>query len=88
MLLKLITSLSRSQKALIFLSIDLLMVPLALLFALLVQDLPEPGRALAQIVPVLSWLLGLVGVLGLGLGLLYAVGLAEAAGHDMQMRLL
>lgn len=69
MLLKLITSLSRSQKALIFLSIDLLMVPLALLFALLVQDLPEPGRALAQIVPVLPWLLGLVGGLGLGLGL-------------------
>lgn len=29
-----------------------------------------------------------LGIVGLGLGLLYAFGLSEAAGHDMQMRLL
>ncbi|MBI6630637.1 polysaccharide biosynthesis protein [Pontibaca salina] len=69
-MLTLITALTRAQKTLIFLTIDLCLVPLALLFTFWVQHLPGPAlELLEQTLPVLPWLLGLVAALALGLGL-------------------
>ncbi len=69
-MLNLISSLSRTQKSLIFLSIDLCLVPLALLLAIAVQTLPDPAMVtLDKTLPVLPWLLALVAGLAVGLGL-------------------
>lgn len=69
-MLKLIKSLSRGQKSLIILAIDLCLVPLAMLFTFMVQPLQKPGLdVMAEVFPVLPWLLGPVAGLALWLGL-------------------
>jgi hypothetical protein len=64
---QLVQALSRSQKTLVFLALDLALVPVALAFAILVQAAPVPALpAVLPLVPVLmlaagllSWRLGL-----------------------------
>src|SRR5690606_23449670 len=69
-MLKLITSLSRGHKTVIILMLDLLLLPLAMLFAFMVQSLPRSGlEVMADVLPVLPWLLGPVAGLALWLGL-------------------
>src|SRR5690554_2203341 len=69
-MLKLIKSLSRGQKSLIILTIDLCLVPLAILFTFMVQPLQKQGLdVMAEVLPVLPWLLGAVAGLALWLGL-------------------
>lgn len=66
----LISALSRKQKSYIFLTIDLGLIPLALLFTLLVQ--PLPGSALVTLVamlPVLPYVLAVAAGVALWLGL-------------------
>ena len=51
-MLKLLSSLSRRQRGYVFLAIDLLLIPLALLFTYTVQSLPiSPLEALWQTLP-------------------------------------
>lgn len=65
-----ITGLSRTQKSYIFLGIDLLLLPLALLFTYAVQDRPTDALALlGQMLPILPYILGLTGALSVWLGL-------------------
>ncbi|UWQ81865.1 polysaccharide biosynthesis protein (plasmid) [Leisingera sp. S132] len=63
----LISALSRKQKSCVFLAVDLALLPLALLFTLAVQPLPEP--VLAQLLPLLPYAVAAAAVLALWLGL-------------------
>ncbi len=66
----LISGLSRSQKTCVFLGIDLLLLPLALLFTYTVQDQPVPPVALlGQMLPILPYILIATGALSYWLGL-------------------
>ncbi|NVK12645.1 MAG: polysaccharide biosynthesis protein [Rhodobacteraceae bacterium] len=66
----LISALSRKQKSCVFLAVDLALLPLALLFTLAVQPLPEPALAvLAQLLPLLPYAVAAAAVLALWLGL-------------------
>ena len=61
---------SRRQKAVVFLIIDLALVPVAMLFSFLVQSLAAPAiDTLAGTLPVLPWLLVTAGGLSWWLGL-------------------
>lgn len=66
----LISALSRKQKSYIFLTIDLGLIPVAMLLTLLVQ--PRPGSAfatLAALLPVLPYVLAVAAAVALRLGL-------------------
>lgn len=66
----LISALSRRQKSYVFLAVDLALLPLALLFTLGVQPLPDPALAtLALLLPVLPYVLAGAAALALWLGL-------------------
>ena len=66
----LISALSRRQKSFVFLAADLLLLPLALLFTLEVQPLPDPALStLASLLPVLPYVMATAAVLSLWLGL-------------------
>ncbi|MDC0660406.1 nucleoside-diphosphate sugar epimerase/dehydratase [Leisingera sp. SS27] len=66
----LISALSRKQKSCVFLAVDLALLPLALLFTLAVQPLPEPPLAiLAQLLPLLPYAVAAAAALALWLGL-------------------
>lgn len=68
----LISALSRRQKSYVFLAVDLALLPLALLFTLEVQPLPEPALAtLAQLSPLLPYVMAAAAALTLWLGLPY-----------------
>ena len=57
-MLKLLTSLSRKQKAYVFLSFDLALIPVALLFTYTVQSLPQSAiQTLYQCLPILPYML-------------------------------
>ena len=59
-MLKLLSSLSRRQRGYVFLAIDLLLIPLALLFTYTVQSLPiSPLEALWQTMPSLPYLMAI-----------------------------
>lgn len=69
---KLILTLTRKQKAYIFLAIDLVLLPAALLFTFAVQTLPEPAlQTMAHALPVLPSLLPIAVAVSLWLGLPY-----------------
>ena len=71
-MLSFIRSLSRKQKAYVFLIVDLLLVPVALLFTYTVQALPgDAVETLLQAVPILPYLLACVAGVSLWLGLPY-----------------
>ena len=66
----LISGLSRSKKTCVFLGIDLLLLPLALLFTYTVQDQPVPPvTLLGQMLPILPYILIATGALSYWLGL-------------------
>lgn len=66
----LISTLSRRQKSYVFLAGDLLLLPLALLFTLEVQPLPDPAlNTLIALLPLLPYVLAGAAFLGLWLGL-------------------
>ncbi|WP_417475738.1 polysaccharide biosynthesis protein [Leisingera sp.] len=66
----LISGLSRRQKSYAFLAVDLLLLPLALLFTFGVQPLPDsPLVTLGQLLPVLPYVLAATAALALWLGL-------------------
>ncbi|UWQ43757.1 polysaccharide biosynthesis protein (plasmid) [Leisingera aquaemixtae] len=66
----LISALSRRQKSYVFLAADLALLPLALLFTLQVQPLPDPALAtLLSLMPVLPYVLAAAAVMALWLGL-------------------
>ncbi|MFY0312407.1 polysaccharide biosynthesis protein [Leisingera sp. D0M16] len=66
----LISALSRRQKSYVFLAVDLVLLPLALLFTLQVQPLPDPALAtLLSLMPVLPYVLAAAAALALWLGL-------------------
>lgn len=66
----LISALSRKQKSYVFLAIDLILMPLALLFTLTVQPLPEPAlNTLGAMLPVLPYAMMMTACLSLWLGL-------------------
>ncbi|MEW2915242.1 nucleoside-diphosphate sugar epimerase/dehydratase [Leisingera sp. JC11] len=68
----LISALSRKQKSYVFLAVDLGLLPLALLFTLEVQPLPDPALAtLGQLLPVLPYVMAAAAALILWLGLPY-----------------
>lgn len=68
----LISALSRRQKSYVFLAVDLALLPLALLFTLQVQPLPEPAlTTLVSLMPVLPYVLAAAAVMALWLGLPY-----------------
>ena len=69
-MLKIISSLTRKQKAYVFLAVDLLLIPVALFFTYTVQALPmSPSEALWQSLPVLPYLLAIAAGLSVWLGL-------------------
>ncbi|MCG7630358.1 polysaccharide biosynthesis protein, partial [Epibacterium sp. MM17-32] len=69
-MLKLVERLTRQNKATIFLTLDLLLLPVALLFALVLQDMPvSPLVLLGQMLPVLPYILLLAAGLSYWLGL-------------------
>ena len=69
-MLSIVNALSRRQKARIFLGIDLLLVPLGLLFAFSVQSLPDSAfGTLKDYLPILPYLLLAAGLLSKKLGL-------------------
>ena len=71
-MLNFIRSLTRRQKAYVFLAIDLALIPLALLFTYAVQALPTPALAtLLQALPILPYLLAVAAALSMWLGLPY-----------------
>lgn len=71
-MLNFISSLSRAKKAYIFLAIDLLLIPAALLFTYLVQALPTSAvETLAQALPVLPYLMLIAAALSVWLGIPY-----------------
>ena len=66
----LVSSLSRKQKAYIFLAVDLALIPAALLFTYTVQSLPmSPLEALWRTLPVLPYMLAIAAALSMRLGL-------------------
>jgi FlaA1/EpsC-like NDP-sugar epimerase len=66
----LISTLSRRQKSYVFLAVDLALLPLALLFTLEVQPLPDPAlTTLVALLPLLPYVLAAAAMLGLWLGL-------------------
>ncbi|OED47365.1 polysaccharide biosynthesis protein [Leisingera sp. S232] len=66
----LISALSRRQKSYVFLAVDLVLLPLALLFTLEVQPLPDPALAtLGALLPVLPYVMASAAALALWLGL-------------------
>ncbi|MCB4457286.1 polysaccharide biosynthesis protein [Leisingera sp. McT4-56] len=66
----LISALSRKQKSYVFLAVDLALLPLALLFTLEVQPLPDPALAtLVSLLPLLPYVLAAAALLALWLGL-------------------
>lgn len=69
-MLNILRSLTRAQRGYIFLTIDLVLLPLALLFAYAVQSLPVPaGEALWQAIPILPYLILLGAVTSTWLGI-------------------
>ena len=69
-MINIVTSLSRKQKSYIFLAVDLLLIPVALLFAYTVQSLPiPPARALILTLPVLPYMVGIGAALSIWMGL-------------------
>jgi len=69
-MLKLLTSLSRKQKAYVFLGFDLALIPVALLFTYTVQSLPEPAiQTLYHSLPVLPYMLVFAAGLSMWLGI-------------------
>ena len=69
-MLKLLSSLSRRQRGYVFLAIDLLLIPLALLFTYTVQSLPiSPLEALWQTMPSLPYLMAIAIAVSWWLGL-------------------
>ena len=69
-MLKLLSSLSRRQRGYVFLAIDLLLIPLALLFTYTVQSLPiSPLEALWQTLPSLPYLMAIAIAVSWWLGL-------------------
>ncbi|NSY39577.1 nucleoside-diphosphate sugar epimerase/dehydratase [Leisingera sp. ANG59] len=68
----LISALSRRQKSCVFLAVDLALLPLALLFTLGVQPLPDPAlTTLAELLPLLPYVMAAAAALTLWLGLPY-----------------
>jgi FlaA1/EpsC-like NDP-sugar epimerase len=66
----LISALSRKQKSYIFLAIDLALIPMALLFTLVMQPLPEPElKILGDMLPLLPYVMLVIGAASLWLGL-------------------
>ena len=66
----LVSSLSRKQKAYIFLAVDRALIPAALLFTYTVQSLPmSPLEALWRTLPVLPYMLAIAAALSMRLGL-------------------
>ena len=66
----LISALSRKQKSYVFLAIDLGLIPLALLFTLTVQPLPDPAlHTLAAMLPVLPYVMLVMAASSVWLGL-------------------
>ena len=69
-MVNLIRSLTRKQKAYVFLAIDLALIPAALLFTFMVQNLPvSPFDALWNSLPTLPYLLAVAAGLSMWLGL-------------------
>ncbi|MCD9149775.1 polysaccharide biosynthesis protein [Pseudophaeobacter flagellatus] len=69
-MLDLISALSRKQKSYVFLAIDLTLVPLALLFTLAMQPLPQSALlTLSGLLPVLPYVLTIMALAELRLGL-------------------
>ncbi|OIQ32462.1 MAG: nucleotide sugar epimerase [Alphaproteobacteria bacterium MedPE-SWcel] len=69
-MLKLVEALTRQQKATIFLVLDLLLLPVALLFAVVLQDMPVSAMVvLGQMLPVLPYIIVLTAALSYWLGL-------------------
>ncbi|MCG7626010.1 polysaccharide biosynthesis protein [Epibacterium sp. Ofav1-8] len=69
-MLKFVERLTRQNKATIFLTLDLLLLPVALLFALVLQNMPvSPLVLLGQMLPVLPYILLLAAGLSYWLGL-------------------
>lgn len=67
---RLISALTRKQKSYVFLTIDLLLIPAALLFTYAVQSLPTmPLETLAMTAPILPYLVAVAAGLSLWLGL-------------------
>ncbi len=89
---KLISSWSRTQKAYIFLAIDLALIPVALLFTYMVQALPNsPIDTLISVLPILPYLIAVAAGLSLWLGLPYIQLMAyerHAAGLTAVLSLL
>lgn len=69
-MLKLINALSRKQKSLVFLAVDLLLIPVALLIAFALQSLPQSAsEMLIRGAPILPFLIVIAAGLSLSLGL-------------------
>ncbi len=69
-MLKFISSLTRRQKGHVFLAIDLILIPAALVFTFFLQSLPITAtQAMAETLPVLPYLIAVAGGLSLWLGL-------------------
>ncbi|TNJ40958.1 nucleoside-diphosphate sugar epimerase/dehydratase [Phaeobacter sp. B1627] len=69
-MLKFVEALTRQQKATIFLVLDLLLLPVALLFAFVLQDMPVSTMVLmGQMLPVLPYIIVLTAALSYWLGL-------------------
>ncbi|WP_417701842.1 polysaccharide biosynthesis protein [Pseudophaeobacter sp.] len=69
-MLDLISALSRKQKSYVFLAVDLTLVPLALLFTLIMQPLPQSALlTLSGLLPVLPYVLTIMALAELRLGL-------------------
>ena len=69
-MLDFVNSLTRKQKARIFLTIDLLLIPVALLLTFAVQPLPgTPLETLVRFLPVLPYMIAGAALLSIGLGL-------------------
>lgn len=69
-MLKIVEGLTRQHKARIFLALDLILLPVALLFTFVLQELPvAPLALLGQMLPVLPYLLLLTAGLSYWLGL-------------------
>ncbi len=67
---RLLSSLTRAQKSYVFLSVDLALLPLALLFTFAVQSLPVPaGALLVDALPVLPYVIAFSALVSLWLGL-------------------
>ena len=69
-MLNLINALSRSQKTYVLLTVDLILIPAALLFTYMVQALPDPAMVtMVATLPVLPYLLGVGAALAMWLGI-------------------